>query len=410
MKWEEKTLDELIDINKKSLGKDYAFTHINYYDISSVGTGIIKNINSIKIEDAPSRAKRIIQNGDTIISTVRPINRSFYYCKSTNINDIASTGFAVLTAKENQIDSRFLYYTISSQSFTNYLVSNEQGATYPSITPKIIKKAKIKLPPLKTQKKIAKILSNYDDLIENNLKQIKLLEEKARLTYEEWFLRFRVDGVRLEIDSDSGLPFGWENIKLKDTGIKFIDGDRGKNYPKHDDLFKEGYCLFLNTKNVTKIGFDFSETLFITKEKDNLLRNGRLKQKDIVLTTRGTIGNVILYNEKIIYPVVRINSSMLIVRSNQSIFNEIYLYEYFTSLSFQYQIKSFSTGSAQPQIPISILNNIKIICTSDKVLTDFSSKIKPIHESIQVLKNQNQNLKEARDILLPRLMTGVIEP
>ena len=93
-----------------------------------------------------------------------------------------------------------------------------------------------------------------------------------------------------------------------DLSIELIDGDRGKNYPKNDEMLEKGYCLFLNAKNVTLNGFAFDENVFITKEKDEILRKGKLNRNDIVLTTRGTIGNVGLYDGKITYDNIRINS------------------------------------------------------------------------------------------------------
>ncbi|VQU51255.1 type I restriction-modification system subunit S [Streptococcus pneumoniae] len=98
-----------------------------------------------------------------------------------------------------------------------------------------------------------------------------------------------------------------------DNLFDIIDGDRGKNYPKSDELFSEEYCLFLNTKNVTKNGFSFDTKQFITKTKDKLLRKGKLERYDIVLTTRGTVGNVAYYDELIKYKHLRINSGMVIL-------------------------------------------------------------------------------------------------
>ncbi|VMC55280.1 type I restriction-modification system, S subunit [Streptococcus pneumoniae] len=95
-----------------------------------------------------------------------------------------------------------------------------------------------------------------------------------------------------------------------DNLFDIIDGDRGKNYPKSDELFSEEYCLFLNTKNVTKNGFSFDTKQFITKTKDKLLRKGKLERYDIVLTTRGTVGNVAYYDELIKYKHLRINSGV----------------------------------------------------------------------------------------------------
>ena len=84
----------------------------------------------------------------------------------------------------------------------------------------------------------------------------------------------------------------WKEMTLGDAPFKIIDGDRGKNYPKKEHFFERGYCLFLNTKNVTSTGFAFGELNFIDKSRDELLRKGKLERNDLVLTTRGTVGNM----------------------------------------------------------------------------------------------------------------------
>ena len=98
-----------------------------------------------------------------------------------------------------------------------------------------------------------------------------------------------------------------------------IDGDRGKNYPKQNEFFPEGYCLFLNAGNVTPNGFSFEENSFITQEKDDLLRKGKLQRGDIVYTTRGTVGNAALYSESVPFENRRINSGMVILRCYEDI-------------------------------------------------------------------------------------------
>ena len=146
----------------------------------------------------------------------------------------------------------------------------------------------------------------------------------------------------------------WKEYKLEETSIEMIDGDRGKNYPKNNDFFTEGYCLFLNAGNVTKNGFSFSENSFITREKDDTLRKGRLERNDVVITTRGTVGNVALYDMNVPFEHIRINSGMLILKSGKDILPE-YLYYYLKGITFQTQINQYVSGSAQPQLPKSTL-------------------------------------------------------
>ena len=92
----------------------------------------------------------------------------------------------------------------------------------------------------------------------------------------------------------------FNTLLLEDAGIQLIDGDRGKNYPTQSHFSNKGFCLFLSAKNVTNNGFEFSDLVFIDKNRDELLRAGKLQRGDIVVTTRGTIGNVALYSDTVI--------------------------------------------------------------------------------------------------------------
>lgn len=139
-----------------------------------------------------------------------------------------------------------------------------------------------------------------------------------------------------------------------------IDGDRGKNYPKQNEFFSEGYCLFLNAGNVTSNGFSFDENSFITQEKDKLLRKGKLQRGDIVYTTRGTVGNAAFYSETVPFDNIRINSGMVILRCNENVVDKRYLYQILKSEYFRPYFKKYCTGSAQPQLPIMNFSKIEL--------------------------------------------------
>ena len=177
-----------------------------------------------------------------------------------------------------------------------------------------------------------------------------------------------------------------------DLNIELIDGDRGKNYPRNDEMFEKEYCLFLNAKNVTINGFVFDENVFITKEKDELLRKGKLNRNDIVLTTRGTIGNVGLYDESVKYDNVRINSGMLIIRNNDSNINTKYLYYQLTSPFIRDQIFSLKTGSAQPQIPITVLKKLKLLIPDKNIQDRIVKVMDSVVNKINLNNEINNNL------------------
>ncbi len=386
--WQEIKLGGLIDINQSSIGRNYEFENIRYYDISSIGTGVAEDPKNLSISEAPSRAKRIIKDGDTILATVRPGNRSFYYFKQARENDIASTGFAVISPKNNLIDNKFLYYLISAQSFTNYLVSNEQGATYPAIKPSVINRAKINLPPLPTQQKIAKILSNYDDLIENNLKRIKLLEESARLTYEEWFLRFRIDGKKLEIDPESGLPFGWEKVKLKSFCILTM----GQS-PKSE--FYNQTCEGLPFhQGVTNYGFRFPSNTTWSTEGSRIAEEG-----DILFSVRAPVGRLNASIEKII-----LGRGLASIRQ----INNLNSFLFYQLQNIFFEDNLMGSGAIFDSVTKRDVEDIELIY-SKNISEKFNTLTSTIDNEIKNLTNQNKFLKEARDILLPRLMTCVID-
>lgn len=152
----------------------------------------------------------------------------------------------------------------------------------------------------------------------------------------------------------------WNELKIKDCPIQIIDGDRGKNYPSKAELLPEGFCVFLNTSNVSSDGFDFTKVEFITKEKDAKLRKGKLKKFDIVLTTRGTVGNSAYFSENVNFENIRINSGMLILRPDLTALASNYFYQLIKSIIFKEQASLFSFGAAQPQLPISTLKYIKL--------------------------------------------------
>ena len=180
---------------------------------------------------------------------------------------------------------------------------------------------------------------------------------------------------------------------------EIIDGDRGKNYPKQDEFYPQGYCLFLNTGNVTKEGLIFEENQFIMKEKDEALRNGKLKRGDIVYTTRGTVGNAGYYNSNVPYENVRINSGMVILRANGEIVDARFLYQILKSEYYRPYFKQYCTGSAQPQLPIKnfsqIYLNVPDIKTQHRIadiLSAYDDLIENNQKQIKLLEEAAQRL------------------
>lgn len=241
------------------------------------------------------------------------------------------------------------------------------GATRQKLTQTAMRKMLIPQRSLQEQKRIVCELSKVQSIISARQQQLQKLDELVKSRFVEMF----GDPVR----NSMGLP-----TEPMTTVCAIIDGDRGKNYPKQDEFSDTGYCLFLNAKNVTATGFSFENRMFITKEKDNALHNGKLERGDVVLTTRGTLGNLAFYDDSVPFENVRINSGMVILRMNKSVMTEVFFMEQF-KLQLQSIKGKIASGSAQPQLPISTMNKIRILLAPMALQEQFAAFVEQTDKS-----------------------------
>jgi restriction endonuclease S subunit len=187
-------------------------------------------------------------------------------------------------------------------------------------------------------------------------------------------------------------------VELGDAAIEIIDGDRGVNYPKKEDFKPQGFCLFLNTKNVRQEGFLFNELDFISHENDEKLRKGKLKRGDIVLTTRGTLGNVAIYDSKVPYENIRINSGMIILRPDTQIFHSQFLFKLIQSDFIRKQLSDLTSGSAQPQLPIRSLISLQIplpsLSRQQQIVTRIEQEQQLINSNKELVKIFEEKIKD----------------
>lgn len=176
----------------------------------------------------------------------------------------------------------------------------------------------------------------------------------------------------------------WSQIPLGEAPLTIIDGDRGKEYPKKSDFSSTGDWLFVDTGNVRPDGFSFSSCQFISTEKEAKLRKGRLVRGDIVLTTRGTIGNVGLFHPMIPFDKIRINSGMVILRCDAGRLLPAFLFQLVRSDFFRDQIRALTSGSAQPQLPIRDMRMIKIPVPPIEVQLRFAGVLSAYDDLIEV--------------------------
>lgn len=286
--------------------------------------------------------------------------------------------------------------------FTKYLLDNflakrindeKRSGNTPYITMDTLTDMFVAVPKSQIeQQKIATILTSVDNEIEKIDEVIKKTEEMKKGLMEKLF-------------NPKNKPKDWEIKKIKDSRIKILDGDRGINYPKLEEFSKEGHCLFLNNKNIKQDKFLFEDIHFITEEKDKMLRKGKLERFDVVLTTRGTVGNVAFYDKNIKYENIRINSGMVLIRGGENFYPN-FIYQLFKSDLMKKKYLDVTTGSAQPQLPINILENVLIpvpLLLEQKRIADILSSVDKKIESYKKLKEKMLELKKG---LMSDLLSG----
>ena len=283
-----------------------------------------------------------------------------------------------------EIDKEYFCYAIRNS--LSSMSQQTHGATMKHITKKDFDNISIPYPDLNVQRQIANNLERVNDLIESYEKELILLEQLIKARFIEMFGDPIINSFRIE-------------TKPMTDVCEIIDGDRGKNYPTADEFFDEEYCLFLNAKNVTSTGFNFDTCMFVTKEKDEALRNGKLSRGDIVLTTRGTLGNLAFYTKAIPFEHVRINSGMVILRTKQDVVDEVYFIEQFKMQLANIREK-IASGSAQPQLPISTMNKINILIPDIEKQRQFADFVQQVDKSREEVKKSLEKTQQLYDSLM----------
>ena len=264
-------------------------------------------------------------------------------------------GFMGLITAKKRLLPKYLFHLMTSGNYKEFISELSDGANINNLKFDDLQRFPVPHPDYPEQQRIVGIL---DEAFEG----IATAKANAEKNLQNAYALF--ESHLQAVFTQRGDV--WVKKRLGDTSlIEIIDGDRGVNYPKVDDFHDLGHCLFLNTKNVRPDGFNFESTMFITEEKDGQLRKGKLKRDDVVLTTRGTIGNVGLYTEDVRFDNIRINSGMLIFRPNKRSLLPSFLFELLRSEIVKEQIRKYTTGAAQPQLPIRTLVNFTIPVPKD---------------------------------------------
>jgi type I restriction-modification system specificity subunit len=373
----EKKLSDYIDINpatKLEKGKCYPFV-----EMENIVVGIKRPITENMLIFAGQSCSKFKPN-DTLMARITPCLENGKVVKYSNGNaGFGSTEFIVFRGKSGLADDDYVYYLAKSQYIRDMAINSMTGASgRQRADAKFIGKIKWNFPSLNIQTKIASILSSYDDLIENNNKRIKILEQMAENLYKEWFVRFRIPGYQTA-EFENGIPKGWKVVRVKNC-LKRLPFNR---LCKQDELESSGKVIVIDQSSNEFMGFHNNEPSHYASFEDPIILFGDHSCKFVLMTKNFSLGeNVVPFRS---INTEELDNYYLYYAVHKLIVTEEYKRHWgrFTAMKF-----------FKPQINLQ---------------KKFAEFVKQLVHKKEMLWIQNQNLIKQRDLLLPRLMSGKLE-
>lgn len=396
MKWRDFKFGELAEIQpavKLERGNIYPFIAMEMLEPKS--RDITRSETRIWDGGGGSRFK----NGDTIFARITPCLEHGKTAQISGLSEevgFGSTEFLVFRNRPGISDPTFIYYLACSNIIREPAIKSMIGASGRQRAQRaVIEEIPLRVPALPIQQEIASVLSAYDDLIANNHRRIHLLEESARLLYKEWFVYLRFPGHE-HVKINDGVPAGWEKKTAFDV-MEILSGGTPKTAIAD---YWAGNILFFTPK-------DASKTIYVYKTEKRLTElglkhcNSKLYPKDtIFITARGTVGNLNLAQ----VPMAMNQSCYALVA--RAPLTQYYLY--FALSAIIEELKNRAVGSVFDAVIRDTFKLIPMTIPKKKLISDFTDTISPILGQVSNLLIQNSKLREACDLLLPRLMNGEI--
>ena len=305
-----------------------------------------------------------------------------------------------------KIHYEFLFYLLKGHKHS--IKSVASGATFKEINKTVLSNYEVQLPPLPTQQKIASLLSNYDNLIENNTRRIHILEEMAQRIYKEWFVDFKYPGHENDelVDSELGMiPEAWE------TGCvsHYYDVRSGFAF-KSKDMVESGDYGIVKIKNIQSDGLKLDPIQYISEELiQDRAYNFELIENDLLIAMTGAqVGKVglmpkskdrFLLNQRVgkFFPKAEFET------------NNMFMYQLSKSNIFQISVVNIAQGAAQPNISGTQIGSIQFPGPPSELILRFEKLCESIKDEVLVLNFKNQKLNQTRDLLLPKLISGKID-
>lgn len=415
--WEFRRLKNVCIVNKEALTDKTPFDYlIEYIDIgNTTNNGEFLELQEIEFSEAPSRARRKVEDGDTIISTVRTYLRAIAFIENPKENLIVSTGFAVLNPIKRTLVPKFLFYQVLCDSFIQRVIANSEGVSYPAISSTKLADLKLFIPSVEEQLTIANYLDDQtqkiDRLITNKKAQAEKLKELRQIEINNAVTKGLNPNAEMK---DSGIewlgkiPKHWTTKRMKDVAsVRGRIGFRGYTV---DDIVDEG-ALVIGAKHINSSNqLNFGDPEYITWEKYYESPEIMVEVGDVLIVQRGSVGKFALV-EKEIGPAT-INPSMILLRLNTRIHPQ-FLFWYLLGEHMFNIIKTIVSSTAVPMISQMQAGVFRIILPPKKEQIEIANYLIQRSTAIdQLIKNieaQIEKLQELRKIKIYEAVTGKIK-
>lgn len=388
---------KLVELLEKIIGGGTPSKNENKYWNGNIPWASVKDIgenqvylsytqDSITKEGLAKSSSNLIPEGNVIIPTRMGLGR----CVINKIDTAINQDLKALIPKKDKLNNKYLLYWLK---FNAALIeSMGSGTTVKGIRLEQLTELELNDIDIKIQQKIARILSNYDDLIENNNRRIKILEEMAQKIYKEWFVDFKFPGHETTTFKDSPLgkiPNDWEVLRLADiANITMGQSPKSEFYNEN----KKGLPFH---QGVTNFGIRYP------LNKIYCSCNGRIaNSNDILLSVRAPVGRINITKDKML-----IGRGLAAINSKNN--NQTFLFYLLSKLFINED--QFGNGAVFNAITKEELSSLEVMYPSNKLITSFETIVKSLDILLMNLLHKNENLKQTRDILLPRLISGEID-
>ncbi len=313
---------------------------------------------------------------------------------------------AIIRTNPETLDPNYLaHFLVSPRMQSTMLSWSGSGGTRKALTKKMIEGFTVPLLPLGEQKRIASILSAYDDLIENNRRRIALLEEAARQLYKEWFVQFRFPGHE-HVKIIDGMPEGWEKKRIVDICTKIGSGATPRGGAA--SYQSKGISL-IRSLNIYDYDFHDHGLVFINEQQADRLANVVVEEGDVLINITGaSVARCCIAPRR--HLPARVNQHVMIMRPIPDVVCSEYL---LCAINYPRQkqlILSIARagGATREALTKSTIEEFEILLPSNQLMEGFCAVAKDSFDQIEILQRQNLALAKARDLLLPKLMSGEV--